>query len=151
MAIRLKGETQILEIGNTLHLLKLKMRRQTETIPIKSIAMKTDLPATKMLIRVNYEVIPVNFEEIIFIKALADYVIVKTISGKYITLATMKDIQDSLPHQTFARSHRSYIVNLDKVSFVRGSNIEIIHEDYRFSIPIGRAFKKDFKLSLQAA
>ncbi len=113
--------------------------------------MKTDLPATKMLIRVNYEVVSVNFEDIIFIKALADYVIVKTISGKYITLAAMKDIQDNLPHQTFARSHRSYIVNLDKVSFVRGSSIEFIHEDYRFSIPIGRAFKQDFNLSLQAA
>ena len=105
----------------------------------------------RLLIRADYQLVPVGFDEIIFIKALADYVIIKTITGKYITLSTMKEVEDSLPHDRFARSHRSFIVNLDKVSFVRGSNIEIVMDSNRFSIPIGRAYKKDFKQSLQAA
>lgn len=113
--------------------------------------MTADLQQSRILIRANYQVIAVSFDDILFIKALADYVIIKTVNGKYITLSTMKEVEENLPSDKFARSHRSYIVNLEKVSFIRGSNIEMIAQDIRFSIPIGRAYKKDFKSSLQAA
>ena len=113
--------------------------------------MRTDVQKERILIRCDYQTVPVNFDDIIFIKALADYVIVKTTSGKHITLCTMKEVEETLPADRFARSHRSFIVNLDKVSFVRGSSIEIVERDNRFSIPIGRAYKKDFRQSLQAA
>lgn len=105
----------------------------------------------RIVIRANYESVSVAFDDILFIKALADYVIVKTISGKYITLCTMKELEEKLPTERFARSHRSFIVNLDKVSFIRGNSIEMLERDIRFSIPIGRAYKKDFRQSLQAA
>jgi len=105
----------------------------------------------RIVIRANYESVSVAFDDILFIKALADYVIVKTTSGKYITLCTMKELEEKLPTERFARSHRSFIVNLDKISFVRGNNIEMMERDLRFSIPIGRAYKKDFRQSLQAA
>jgi DNA-binding LytR/AlgR family response regulator len=115
------------------------------------MVMRADVEKGRMLIRVNYELMPVSFGDIIFIKALADYIIVKTTTGKHITLSTMKEVEEILPQEMFARSHRSFIVNLERVSFVRGSNIEMIDNDYRFTIPIGRAYKKDFRSSLQAA
>jgi DNA-binding LytR/AlgR family response regulator len=105
----------------------------------------------RIVIRANYESVSVAFDDILFIKALADYVIVKTTSGKHITLCTMKELEEKLPTERFARSHRSFIVNLDKISLVRGNNIEMMERDLRFSIPIGRAYKKDFRQSLQAA
>lgn len=113
--------------------------------------MRADTDKGRILIRANYQLVPVNFDDIIFIKALADYVIVKTTTGKYITLSTMKEVVETLPSDMFVRAHRSFIVNLEKVSFVRGSSIEIIERDNRFSIPIGRAYKKEFKQQLQAA
>ncbi len=105
----------------------------------------------RILIKANYQLVPVNFDDILFIKALSDYVIIKTTTSKYITLCTMKEMVKSLPKHIFARSHRSFIVNLDKIASVRGSNIEISQMDMRFSVPIGRAYKKDFKASLNAA
>jgi DNA-binding LytR/AlgR family response regulator len=105
----------------------------------------------RILIKANYQLVPVNLDEILFIKALSDYVIIKTTTGKYITLSTMKDMVDSLPDSIFVRSHRSFIVNMDKVSAVKGSTIEIRDSEMRFSVPIGRAYKKDFKASLNAA
>ncbi len=117
--------------------------------------MRTDTNSGKgkerILIKANYQLVPVILDEILFIKALSDYVIIKTTTGKYITLSTMKDMVDSLPDNNFVRSHRSFIVNLDKVSAVKGSTIEIRDCDMRFSVPIGRAYKKDFKASLNAA
>lgn len=105
----------------------------------------------RIVIRANYESVSVAFDDILFIKALADYVIVKTTSGKYITLCTMKELEEKLPVERFARSHRSFIVNLDKVNLIRGNSIEMVEQGHQFSIPIGRAYKKDFRQSLQAA
>ena len=105
----------------------------------------------KLLIKSNYQLIPVNISDIVFIKALSDYVIIKTTKDKYITLSTMKDILASLPPNIFVRSHRSFIVNMDKIRAVKGSTVELIENDLRFAIPIGRAYKKDFKESLSAA
>ena len=116
--------------------------------------MRTDMNSgrkDRILIKANYELVPVNLDEILFIKALSDYVIIKTTTGKYITLSTMKDMVKNLPDNVFVRSHRSFIVNLDKVCAVKGSTIEIKDSDMRFSVPIGRAYKKEFKASLNAA
>lgn len=116
--------------------------------------MRTDMKSgskDRILIKANYELVPVNLDEILFIKALSDYVIIKTTTGKYITLSTMKDMVKNLPENVFVRSHRSFIVNLDKVCAVKGSTIEIKDSDMRFSVPIGRAYKKEFKASLNAA
>jgi DNA-binding LytR/AlgR family response regulator len=116
--------------------------------------MRTDMNSgrkDRILIKANYELVPVNLDEILFIKALSDYVIIKTTTGKYITLSTMKDMVKNLPDNVFVRSHRSFIVNLDKICAVKGSTIEIKDSDMRFSVPIGRAYKKEFKASLNAA
>ena len=116
--------------------------------------MRTDMNSgrkDRILIKANYELVPVNLDEILFIKALSDYVIIKTTTGKYITLSTMKDMVKNLPDDVFVRSHRSFIVNLDKICAVKGSTIEIKDSDMRFSVPIGRAYKKEFKASLNAA
>lgn len=105
----------------------------------------------RILIKSNYQLVPVNLDDILFIKALSDYVIIKTVNGKYITLSTMKDMVKSLPDELFVRSHRSFIVNMDKIVSVKGSTIELRDDDMRYSVPIGRAYKKDFKASLNAA
>ncbi len=104
----------------------------------------------RILIKANYQLVPINLDEILYIKALSDYVIVKTTTGKYITLSTMKDMVTNLPENEFHRSHRSFIVNMDKVTAVRGSTIEIADQDMRFKVPIGRVFKKSFKAALNA-
>jgi DNA-binding LytR/AlgR family response regulator len=99
----------------------------------------------RILIKANYQLVPVQLDDILFIKALSDYVIIKTTDGKYITLSTMKDMVKNLPDENFVRSHRSFIVNLDKVGAVQGSTIQIRDGEMRYSIPIGRAYKKEFK------
>ena len=105
----------------------------------------------RLLIKANYQVVPIMVRDILFVKALSDYVIIKTINTKYITLCTMKEMMDSLPEEMFVRTHRSFIVNVDKILNVKGSFIEINEKDMQFSIPIGRAYKKDFRTMLNAA
>jgi len=100
-----------------------------------------------ILIKSNYQLVQVKTDDILFVKALSDYVIIKTTYGKFITLATMKSMVETLPEE-FVRAHRSYIVNMDKINFVKGSSIIVGDEKFQYTVPIGRVYKKEFKENL---
>lgn len=105
----------------------------------------------KILIKSNYRLINLEIDKIVFIKALADYVIIKTTTEKYITLSTMKDMCDSLPKEKFARTHRSFIINMNRITQITGMVAYVTDETTKpFPVPIGRVFKKKFKESLKS-
>ncbi|MCI1640271.1 MAG: LytTR family transcriptional regulator DNA-binding domain-containing protein [Bacteroidales bacterium] len=60
------------------------------------------------------EVIPV--EDILYIKAEDDYVDFVTSDGSWLKAGTLKEYDSLLPADKFARIHRSYIVNLEKIT-----------------------------------
>lgn len=97
-----------------------------------------------MCIKHDYTMSLVETENISMMKALSDYVIVHSDEKKYVTLSTMWEMEERTPHE-FVRSHRSYIVNLDRVKHVKGDRIVL--DDGRVA-KIGRAFKKEFKQKL---
>jgi two-component system LytT family response regulator len=61
-------------------------------------------------------VIPV--EQINYIEAQDDYVMVYTNEGKYLKKGTMKYFEDNLDENSFVRVHRSYIVRIDQVTMI---------------------------------
>lgn len=103
-----------------------------------------------LMIKANYQLIQLKTDDILFIKALADYVIIKTTTGKYITLSTMKDMCDSLPGNKFVRTHRSFIVNMEKIHLIKGSSLIISDNNIQFTVPIGRVYKKALKAILNS-
>jgi DNA-binding LytR/AlgR family response regulator len=103
-----------------------------------------------LMFRANYQSLMVATQDILYIQAMADYVIIKTAQAKHITLATMKDMANLLQGRGFVRTHRSYIVNVDRVQKIKGSNIVLDSETSRISIPVGRAYKKEFRQSIAA-
>jgi len=93
-----------------------------------------------MYVRSSSKSLRVLFSDVLFIEAMADYVIIHTEGFKYIVHYTMKGIQDQLPSEIFVRVHRSFIVNLDKIHAI--DNQEIIIKEKR--IPIGGSNKDYF-------
>ena len=82
--------------------------------------------------------VKVNFQDILWIEALDNYVIIKTSSKEqFILHSSMKDIELKLPQLNFARVHRSYIVQLEKISALE-ENACIIDGN---RIPIGKSYK----------
>lgn len=82
----------------------------------------------------------IYYADIIFIEALADYVKIHTPDKRYITLQTMKNMEEKLPDKFFKRVHRSYIVSLDKIKTLVGSAVEVEGQ----KIPIGKNYKEAF-------
>ncbi len=72
-----------------------------------------------IFVKSEYKLVKIEYEKIIYIEGLKDYVkIYLTDHPKPIlTLMTLKSLEERLPSTQFMRVHRSYIVNLTKINF----------------------------------
>jgi DNA-binding LytR/AlgR family response regulator len=81
--------------------------------------------------------IPVN--DILYIKADNNDVVIKTHDKVYRTHSKLKDIYDQLPQERFFQVHRSYIVQLDKIEKVDGEVIEVNAR----TIPVSKTYLRE--------
>jgi len=88
----------------------------------------------------------VKIDDILFIKAMGDYVTIYTPSKNYTVHVNMRTIEGKLPADKFFRLHRSYIIALDKVETVEQETVFIQKQ----AIPIGEQLKQQLldKLNL---
>jgi DNA-binding LytR/AlgR family response regulator len=98
-----------------------------------------------IFVKADKKLIRVRYNEIQYVEGLKDYVIIKTDTGRIITLQTMKSLEEKLPTPTFMRIHRSYIVNLEKISAVVGNMVEVIEKGQPKLLPIGKNYRDDLE------
>ncbi len=94
-------------------------------------------------VKADKKLVKVNFEDIIYIEGLKDYVIIRLIAGRVITLQTMKSLEDRLPKGRFKRIHRSYIIAMDKIMAIEGNMIEVLEKDRPKLLPIGKNYRDE--------
>ncbi|MEI6408520.1 MAG: LytTR family DNA-binding domain-containing protein [Bacteroidota bacterium] len=94
-------------------------------------------------VKADKKLVKVNFEDIIYIEGLKDYVIIRLMNGRVITLQTMKSLEDRLPHGRFKRIHRSYIVAMDKITAIEGNMVEVQEKAQAKLLPIGKNYRDD--------
>ena len=91
-----------------------------------------------IFIKSDGKVIHLKLTDILFVEALADYVVINTEAKKYIVHHTMKGVEKKLPIGRFVRVHRSFIVNLERIDFIEDLSIHVKAK----SIPIGASYKE---------
>lgn len=80
-----------------------------------------------------------SYDNILFVEALADYVIFNTAAGKkHIVHHTMKGIEKRLPESIFSRVHRSYIINRNKIDKIEDLQVHIGEKTFS----IGASYKE---------
>ncbi|MBL7780249.1 MAG: response regulator transcription factor [Saprospiraceae bacterium] len=94
-------------------------------------------------VKADKKLVKVNFDDIIYIEGLKDYVIIRLTTGRVITLQTMKSLEDRLPKGRFKRIHRSYIVAMDKIMAIEGNMIEVMEKDKPKLLPIGKNYRDE--------
>ena len=94
-------------------------------------------------VKADKKLVKVNFEDIIYIEGLKDYVIIRLMQGRVITLQTMKSLEDRLPFGRFKRIHRSYIVAMDKITAIEGNMVEVLEKDKPKLLPIGKNYRDE--------
>ncbi len=78
---------------------------------------------TSTFFKVDGSLRKVEYDDILFVEGMKDYVMVFLASQKQplVTHVTMKGMEEMLPAGQFMRIHRSFIVALDKVASVSGT------------------------------
>lgn len=94
-----------------------------------------------IFVKSNSRLVKLRTEDIYFVEALKDYVVINTLNSRYTIHSTMKDIEKKLPSEDFTRVHRSYIVRLDKIAAIEQPNL-ILDNDKK-TIPIGGSYKDE--------
>jgi DNA-binding LytR/AlgR family response regulator len=103
--------------------------------------------ASEIFVKVSGKLIRLPLNEILFIEALSDYVLIHTEDKRqYVVYATMKYFEEKLSaYKHFKRIHRSYIVNMQKVKSIDESQNVLIGEK---TLPIGNTYREEFLKSL---
>jgi len=83
----------------------------------------------------------IKYDDILWVEALENYVVVSTYSDKFTIHFTMKAIERKMPYNTFKRVHRSYVVNINKIHAIQDNAIIIELENETKVIPIGKSYK----------
>ena len=91
-------------------------------------------------VKTEFRIQRVEFNDILYIQGLKEYLIIQTPVEKIYTLQKFSEILEKLPSSNFVRVHKSYIVALDKIDSVR-KKIILIGEKH---IPIGATYKEAF-------
>ncbi|MBI3510632.1 MAG: response regulator transcription factor [Bacteroidetes bacterium] len=102
--------------------------------------------ANPLYVKTTARIVKIDPAEIIFIKSLADYVVIHTLREKFTAHSTMKTILARLPAGQFLRVHHSYIVRLDKISSYENSLLSVAG----YKLPVSRSRKKELGTAIKS-
>jgi len=81
----------------------------------------------------------IYFDDIQYVEALQNYVVIHTLETKHMTLMPMKRIAELLGESKFIRVHKSYIVAIDKVILLEKNQLKLTNQ----TIPVSRNYRTD--------
>ena len=102
-----------------------------------------NLASTDMFFKTDHGLVRFGDDDIYYIEALENYIKLVTPYKNYIIYHTLKSVADKLPKH-FVRIHRSYIVNVNRISSIQSNIITISIKKETVSLPIGKVYQKPF-------
>lgn len=104
------------------------------------------IPVTKesspgyFFINVDYKMLKVEFDDMIWVEGLKDYLKIhlKSSSNPLVVRMSMKNMEEQLPSSQFIRTHKSYIVSKKAVTAVRKNSVFIGNME----LPVGDMYKE---------
>lgn len=92
-----------------------------------------------LFVKVDGDHQKIQYKDIHYVEAFADYVKIWISPEKrFVTLQTMRNMEQTLPSELFIRTHRSFIVSIDKISSIQPQNLLL----GSINIPIGKNYKE---------
>lgn len=127
--------TNFLKAANKVkNLIELTVSNQKESI-------KTT--ANHLFVKSDYKLIRIELADIKYIESQHEYIKIHLVnSNPVMTQVSLKSIEEQLPPDRFMRVHRSYIVNLAKISVIERNRIIF---DSKVYIPVSEQYKVKFQ------
>lgn len=81
----------------------------------------------------------IKYEDLLYVEALQNYVVLHTVKNKYISYLTFKSVEEYLPSDQFLKVQKSFIVSLNHIDSIEGGDIKIKDKE----ISISRSNKEE--------
>jgi DNA-binding LytR/AlgR family response regulator len=102
--------------------------------PTKPTSIEDDL----FFIRSQNSYIKLRYSEVLFVKAMENFIQIVTEAQKYTVLMPLSNIESQLPPDKFMRVHRSYLINMFNITSVERDTVNIKEN----SIPLSEQYKE---------
>ncbi len=130
-------ERFIIAIDRVIEKLGFKKVTKPETQP--------SAPSTNhLLLRTEGRINKLNYDQIVYLEANRNNTKVVTTGEHLISTTPLSSIETHLPNELFFRVHRSFIVNLSKITSLQGSRIILGKNE----VPLGGNYKDEFLIRL---
>ena len=120
------------------------VQKARKLIDLEKTALSTiEVSSQFLFVKSEYKIRRINFDDILYVEGLKDYIKVYLASEPkpILSLNSMKSMEQKLPSDKFMRVHRSFIVNLSRVSMIERGRI-IFGKVY---IPVSDNYKNKFQ------
>ncbi len=109
----------------------------------KKVPVNVDVNNEFLFLKSDYKIKRLNFNDILYIEGLKDYVkvYIHNVPKPILSLTSLKLLESKLPEMRFMRVHRSFIVNLEKIDTIERSRI-VFGKEY---IPVSDQYKEKFQ------
>jgi two-component system, LytTR family, response regulator len=124
--------------------LKLACEKALEWWALRNHAGGQTGPAGYLYIKSNGRFEKIGFDEILYLEAANNYVIVHTSQKKYLVYQTLKGMEKQLPARGFLQTHKSYLVARPHIRQIEGDSVFV----GEIRIPLSRRFKQQFLLEV---
>ncbi len=120
---------------------KLLKKESNQITPVGSVSKieKEEKERAYILVKSDFKVFRIFYKNIIYIESRKEYVTFHTSDGRTLSLGSLKKLQQELPTEHFMRIHKSFIVNIKKVSALEGNMVHIGVE----KLPIGTSYRAE--------
>jgi DNA-binding LytR/AlgR family response regulator len=87
------------------------------------------------VLKADKKIYALEFSDLLFIEGQGDYIKVHLKDKTLMVHHTLKNMLESLPPDDFMRVHKSYVVNLQNISFIEGNQVRIAEHTIPVSPP----------------
>ena len=102
-----------------------------------SSPLLTPLNPPYLMVKADYKLYKINFDDIHYIEGQHEYVSFYTKDKRITALYSLKTLEDQLPRDKFIRVHKSYIVNIDHISEIEQVSLTVAGH----KVPIGGSYR----------
>jgi DNA-binding LytR/AlgR family response regulator len=108
------------------------------------IKAKPEIPSeilsNHLLLRTEGRIHKLNYDQIVYLEANRNNTKVVTSGEHFISTTPLSSIETQLPPHLFFRAHRSFIINLSKITSLQGNRIML----GKVEVPLGGNYKDEF-------
>ena len=101
------------------------VNKAREYIRLKNAAKEGERQEDFFFIKCENRYEKIMFDELLFVEAMQNYVILHTATRKYISYLTFKSVEEYLPASKFIKVQKSFIVAYSKIDSIEGLEIKI--------------------------